>query len=298
MELQVYAKKGMGHRIYQDALNVSVEPKLKIIVCDGHGGKCYCRSNLGAKIATKIAMETKFDGNLDKYVNEIHLQFLHLIQKHYQFRPFNEFEKELTKELDDPLYAYGTTILGVVESNNRFYAFRVGDGYLFYQDENYQWLDLFGENSIGGLTPSSLVEKKIQVEKAKLPEFNSILVSSDGISGLYGSDFVKEKLYSCQLNDNFVEFIINQTRNSKKNDDCSVVYLNYGYDNNIIRLQHDHLLVYYTLKQKLSRIKEVNYLINRLDINKNYFNQLVEEKKLLKNQLSELLAKYHSFKID
>lgn len=297
MELQIYARKGKGHRVYQDALNVLIKPKLKIIVCDGHGGKCYCRSNLGARIASNVAAKIKFEGDLDKYVSEIHFQFLHLIQKHYQFRPFNEFEEELTTELADSLYAYGTTILGVVETNRGFYAFRVGDGYLFYQDENYQWLDLFGENSIGGLTPVSLVQKKIEIEKAKLPLFNSIFISSDGISGLYGSDFVKERLYYCQLNNNFAEFVLNQTRNSKKNDDCSLVYLNCCYDKDIIRLQHDHLLVYYTLKQKLSRIKEVNYLISMIDINKSYFNQLVEEKKLLKNQLIELLDKYHSFKL-
>lgn len=295
MELQIYARKGLGHRVYQDALNVSTTSQLKIIVCDGHGGKCYCRSNLGAKIATYVGLKTKFKGNIDEYINEIHLEFLRLINKHFQLRPFNEYEKELAIDLEDPLYAYGTTILGVIEDINGFYAFRIGDGYLFYQNENYQWIDLFGDNSVGGLTPTSLVEKNIQVEKAKIPLFNSIVVSSDGISGLHGSDFVRERLYHCQLNNNFNQFILNQSQNSHKNDDCSLVYLNYNYDKDIISLQHDHLLTYYALKQKLIRYQEVNYLLSSINESKSYYKKLIKEKILLKDQLDKLLKNYQNF---
>lgn len=293
MEVRIFEQKG-GHRIYQDALAFSNKANLKMIICDGHGASQYCRSNLGAKIALKAAMAIDFKGDLDVYIKQVHEQFLHLINKHLDFRPLTELEINLVSDLDDHHYVYGTTFLGIVEYHQEYFAFRIGDGYLFYQDDNYQWINLFNDNSIFNNTPCSLVQKDLIIEKAKLPSFNSLFISSDGIASLYGIDFVKESLYRCQLNNSFQKFVYDQSHFSHKNDDCSLIYLTINQNISAIKKQHHRLLIFNDLKQTLNRINEIDYLLTLIDQNKLYFKQLKEERQSLKNKLKILITEYQA----
>jgi len=130
------------------------------IVCDGHGGKPFFRSDVGAKMAAASAVEgirdfistvdkTPFAGKNSEEMEETEVTkifsalfskilklWLEKIRQHIAENPFAESEMQCVPEGYRYLFkntimmdsAYGTTLLAYAQCKDYWFAFQIGDG--------------------------------------------------------------------------------------------------------------------------------------------------------------------------
>ena len=124
------------------------------IVCDGHGGDDYIRSDEGSKRAAQVAgsaivdfvhtVLVKYDiGYLQRHYEEllrglaasIITQWRQSIQEHLAANPFSEAELAKVSEKARERYssgniasAYGTTLIAVVFTEDYWFGIKIGDG--------------------------------------------------------------------------------------------------------------------------------------------------------------------------
>ena len=138
------------------------------IVCDGHGGDDYVRSNKGSEFGCKSAefMINSMMGKIssEKFFSEseslLHTLEQRIIKKwretveaHYRNNPFKDSElsrvssKAYEKYKSGNIYsAYGTTLVAVVMTRDYWFGIQIGDGKLITVDRNGKFNQPVPEN--------------------------------------------------------------------------------------------------------------------------------------------------------
>lgn len=200
------------------------------IVCDGHGGSKYFRSDRGSRFAAEQTMKAihefmknRFSKNQqgeklvdkllaqpDKFMNQLAANII------YRWReclaadiardPFSETEtailtpKELTafQSEDGWITAYGTTLIAAVRAKNFWFGLHIGDGKCIALSENGEysqpipWDEKCFLNQTTSLCNSQALSRfRYYFDNENLPV--AIFLGSDGVDDTFGTD---EGLYN------------------------------------------------------------------------------------------------------
>ena len=145
-----------------------------LVVCDGHGGNTYLRSDVGAKLAGEIAMKCvrmffqsgdsdwicgykgavascdaeEYRGQrigiheqnavFEALFKDIYNKWKHAVEEEAWANPFSEQEK-MRLEGKSLVTAYGTTLMVYAQSKRFWFAFQIGDGRMVVQDAEDNW---------------------------------------------------------------------------------------------------------------------------------------------------------------
>ena len=297
--------------VCQDSsLSDSNERYSMAVVCDGHGGKDYIRSDIGSKLACEVvrrnieAFSNDFDENffwedpenrvimLEK---SIIMNWNEAIREHYTTNPLNPFElenlsdrlKRRVLEEDRISSLYGTTLLAVVIISHTCFGIHVGDGecVFFNSDETITkpipWDDKCFLNSTTSLCDIDAVENFRHYYTRDIPV--AVFVGSDGIDGSFNNEgklfnFYRAVLYSFSSTDyeqacsELEEYLPRMSRGGS-GDDVSVAA--------IINLEsaiQSSFVNDYSLEEEKARIVE-----NK----RNEAEQKAEERRRIEKELSD-----------
>lgn len=146
-----HIKKG---RICQDASRDYSDDKMSIaVVCDGHGGDDYIRSDIGAELCTGVAIESiksfltkmtakKMFEHKDKWEELLrHLEkciitrWREAVKEHYKDNPFTDSDLAVVSDKNKKRFeagrteiAYGTTMLAIARTDDFWFIMQIGDG--------------------------------------------------------------------------------------------------------------------------------------------------------------------------
>ena len=119
------------------------------VVCDGHGGKHYFRSDVGARFATEIIArkERPVDNAFRQLFASIIGQWQQRIEQHAKDNPLTEKENEQVEEQYKKEFLsgyklekiYGCTLMAYVSTPKYWFAFHLGDGKMISFDRDAQW---------------------------------------------------------------------------------------------------------------------------------------------------------------
>jgi len=191
------------------------------IVCDGHGGDKYVRSEIGSKRATDICSEAikslfgkrinnqtaiaKFQPNaeatLQQLASFIIFKWREAVETDFTSHPFTveEFEHLSDKDktsLSSPdgwVSAYGTTLIATVRTSEFWFGLHIGDGkcVVVSETDDYlqpiPWDDKCFLNATTSLCDEKALERfRVFFSTEKLPK--AIFVASDGVDDTFGTD--------------------------------------------------------------------------------------------------------------
>ncbi len=191
------------------------------IVCDGHGGDKYIRSEIGSKLATEICNEAikslfgkridnqttmaKFQPNpeatLQQLASFIIFKWREAVEAHFNSQPFtrSEFEHLSDKDkasLNKPdgwVSAYGTTLIAAVRTSEFWFGLHIGDGKCVIVSETdtclqpIPWDDKCFLNATTSLCDEKALERfRVFFSTENLPK--AIFVASDGVDDTFGTD--------------------------------------------------------------------------------------------------------------
>lgn len=191
------------------------------VVCDGHGGDKYIRSEIGAKLATDIchkavktlfgkridirSVEAKFQLNpettLKQLASFIILKWREAIEEDFLARPFTSDElehlsdKDITSlnESNGWALAYGTTLITAVITSEFWFGLHIGDGkcVVFSESDEFlqpiPWDERCFLNATTSLCDDKALERfRIFFNNENLPK--AIFVASDGVDDTFGTD--------------------------------------------------------------------------------------------------------------
>lgn len=160
MSCTVIAKslKGCHHPVNQDHQKVlqTEDGRAAILQADGHGGRYYTRSKLGARIACRAAEEAFFyDFPLELWPEFIKDTYDRMVAKHLAMRPLSSEELQI---LDGrpAITAYGCTFHGAVLKKNCCGTVQLGDGEVHLLSAQGRFLPLPEKDPdcLGNLTSS------------------------------------------------------------------------------------------------------------------------------------------------
>ena len=215
-------------KVCQDfALSHRAEKYAVAIVCDGHGGNNYFRSDLGSRFAAETASKSinasmevctgnqefreQVKTNPDKFLRQLEANILYTwnrnIESHFYENPF--LEDELSKlpdagrqkyEQTDAHYikAYGTTLIAVVVYPRHFwFGIHLGDGKCVarFSDNHFEQPIPWNDKCFLNVTTSLCDDKALDefrhcFHTDNFPE--ALFVGSDGIDDSFAND---EDLY-------------------------------------------------------------------------------------------------------
>ena len=191
------------------------------IVCDGHGGDKYVRSEIGSKLATEICSEAikslfgkridsqtamaKFHPNaeatLQQLASFIIFKWREALEEHFAGNPFtvDEFEhlsdkdKTSLSSTDGWVSAYGTTLIAAVRTSEFWFGLHIGDGkcVVVSETDDYlqpiPWDDKCFLNATTSLCDEKALERfRVFFSTEKPPK--AIFVASDGVDDTFGTD--------------------------------------------------------------------------------------------------------------
>ncbi len=120
---------GSRHRFCQDRYYTHrCADRLILAVCDGHGGRPYCRSGLGARFAAAAAvavLESDIEAALIPAA--IKDRYDAMVKKHLAHRPLTQREAERAGDMPHS-GVYGTTVLAAVITDHGTDIYQLGDG--------------------------------------------------------------------------------------------------------------------------------------------------------------------------
>lgn len=138
------------------------------IVCDGHGGDDYVRSNKGSEFGCKSAefminsmmgkiSSEKFFSESEQLLNTLERRIIskwrETVESHYRSNPFTDSElsrvssKAYEKYKNGNIYsAYGTTLVAVVMTHDYWFGIQIGDGKLITIDRDGKFNQPVPEN--------------------------------------------------------------------------------------------------------------------------------------------------------
>lgn len=150
-------RTGSAHRHCQDRYRVvSDGDHLILAVADGHGGRPYVRSGLGARMACAAAVEVLLNcPDPARIPGAIKDCYDGLVTRHLALRPLVDWELERLGDRP-PAEAYGTTLLAALLGPDSTGLFQVGDGELYALDPHGDFFPALPEDTacVGNLTTS------------------------------------------------------------------------------------------------------------------------------------------------
>jgi serine/threonine protein phosphatase PrpC len=209
-------------KVCQDYALSSYGPNYALaVVCDGHGGDKYIRSERGSKMAAEVAKKAikslfgkendsnkllrKFEPDpyttLKQLASYIIYNWREQAEKDLLKQPFSEAELLSLTDKDKQallaengwISAYGTTLIAVAYTNDFWFGFQIGDGKcvaISEKDEYSQpipWDDKCFLNATTSLCDEKALERfRFFFSTENLPK--AILVASDGVDDTFGTD--------------------------------------------------------------------------------------------------------------
>lgn len=192
-----------------------------VVVCDGHGGADYFRSDRGSKLAavafmdcmenpdliaalSAAATEKQRKSRIEQLIKSIIARWNSLVEQDMRQHPFDEDELSGVSEKARRRYeagerlqaAYGTTLIGAVLAEDFWLGLQIGDGKCVVVSENGEFTQLipWDEECFLNVT-TSLCDENAAKEfrfcfSRTLPA--AVFIGSDGIDDCFAGD---ERLY-------------------------------------------------------------------------------------------------------
>lgn len=192
------------------------------VVCDGHGGSDYMRSNIGSSLAAQAAVQRIYSfldtATLDMMERDAKRQLRYLVEtilddwrqrikRHLEQHPFTDEElngiseraKKRYKSIEDDKFysAYGTTMIAVGYTTDFWFGVQIGDGKCVVVDKKgnffqpIPWDEKCFLNSTTSICDNSAIHEFRYHYSKEMPA--AIFVGTDGIDGCFVND---EKLYN------------------------------------------------------------------------------------------------------
>lgn len=245
-----YTVRGESHissgKVCQDASDFkSYENYAVAVVADGHGSKKHFRSDVGSKLAVKVALRTidNFYHNIDEFergfakdpkkvIKKIQKYIISYWNKEVSwYHRNNPITPEERKNFtDSELKAirmesiYGTTLIAAVMSREFSFALEIGDGSFVVLGDDYETqMPIDGDENPANLTASLCNSNAIDMFSLfyTFEKPLAMFVSTDGLYTSFGStdDFLDyHTIIAGQLNeiDSFKEIVAkNLTKRTK-----------------------------------------------------------------------------------
>ncbi len=202
------------------------------VVCDGHGGDRYFRSERGSKLAAEITVQaiksmfgkriesqsllSKFqpdpESTLKQLIAYIIFNWREAISKDFQSQPFTEEELAHLSDKDKTsvstaegwVSAYGTTLIATVCTSDFWFGVQIGDGKCVVVSDNDEysqpipWDDKCFLNATTSLCDEKAMERfRTFFSTENLPK--AIFVASDGVDDTFGTDEALHGFYKTVL---------------------------------------------------------------------------------------------------
>lgn len=212
------------------------------IVCDGHGGDDYIRSDVGAKEATEIAgsciegfiasvlkkydidyLQRHYEEVLRGLASSIITQWRNRIEDHYNANPFTEEELNKLSEKAQRKYAtgniasaYGTTMIAVAFTDEYWFGLKVGDGKCVSISNRGEFCTPIPDDGICFLNATTSLCDKNAIENFRyvfsLERPAAVFIGTDGIDDCFNRDEQLFNLYKTTLY-SFVTSDFSQAKN-------------------------------------------------------------------------------------
>lgn len=205
------------------------------IVCDGHGGDKYFRSDRGSRIAATKAKEairefmksrfkkshggklvntilTNPDAFMHQLTANIIFRWREAIAEDFKHEPFTDAEKailspnEMAELLKDEEWVstYGTTLIAVIRSKEFWFGLHIGDGKCVTVSNANEYAQpipwdekCFLNKTTSLCDEQALTHFRYYFDKVNLPK--AIFVASDGVDDTFGSDEALHRFYKTVL---------------------------------------------------------------------------------------------------
>ncbi len=195
------------------------------VVCDGHGGEDYVRSNVGSELAAETAkacikefaaridpgeMKRRSDLLLFELEKSIISVWNGEIHRHFEQNPFTEEEMASVSERARRKYlegriesAYGTTLIAAAVTPDYWFCIQIGDGSCVAAsaETGFEQPVPPDEKCLGNVTTSLCDSEAINSFRhcysEKLPA--AVFISSDGVANSFSDESRLENLYTAAL---------------------------------------------------------------------------------------------------
>lgn len=199
------------------------------IVCDGHGGDDYIRSDIGSKEATQVAaacicdfvdtvlkkydlpyMQRHYEEVLRDLAASIISQWRERIEEHFSNNPLTDEENAIISDKAKKKYvegnvasAYGTTLIAVVYTDEYWFGIKIGDGKCVAINKTGEFAMPIPDDGICFLNATTSICDKNAIENfryafsADIPA--AVFVGTDGIDDCFNRDEQLFKLYKTTL---------------------------------------------------------------------------------------------------
>lgn len=200
-----HVRKGLPN---QDAVECSAEPSgeglVMVAVADGHGGALHFRSDIGASAAVKAAVAVLFAAAPGEAVGEAILDaWRKTTLSHLAEHPFSESDldrKGAEQLADNPLLAYGCTLLAAAVSQDAILYLQLGDGDILAIRPDGETIRVFPRDprfasgqTVSLCQPDAANEFQIRVDPHSDARPALVLLSTDGYANSFQTedDFVR-----------------------------------------------------------------------------------------------------------
>ena len=215
-----HKKQNKGCQDY--SFHVQEDSYSAAIVCDGHGGSDYVRSDKGSQFAAestnemiqrfvnnqKVAEELKDPDKRENRLSELKTRIISVwkrkVKEYHSEHPFTEEEMAGLSEKARKRYfeenrvevAYGTTLLAAVCAKDYWFGLHIGDGRCVYVNNDSKFREIPLDERCFLNATTSICDKDAlthfhHVFFEELPA--AVFVGCDGVDGSFGSP---EKLYN------------------------------------------------------------------------------------------------------
>lgn len=183
-------KTGSAHRSCQDRFRVARnEGRLALIQADGHGGRPYTRSGLGARFACAAAEKVLMSGLSDEKIPAaVKILYDSMVKKHLAFRPLADWEQERVGSRPHEA-VYGATLLAAVLTPDSTLCLQLGDGEIHALKADGTFFPSLPEDEgcCGNLTTSLANSRSLALRSFRLvrwPESAAaVMMFTDGCEG-------------------------------------------------------------------------------------------------------------------
>jgi len=194
--------RGASHQVdgrpNQDAIAVARAPVPVVAVADGHGSLDCVRSDVGSAIAVAVAVETLpafLGAALDDeplraaLADRIVGTWTERVRAHFAANPFTDAERDVV--LEDPLLAYGATLIAIAVDEAAMLGLQIGDGDLLLRDGRTQRVFARDPRFVMNETTSlCLPDARAEVRTVRRPVGPGALLiaATDGYANSFVSD--------------------------------------------------------------------------------------------------------------
>lgn len=214
------------NKVCQDySLSYQDDQCVIVIVCDGHGGDDYVRSNIGSALGCGVAEKnikkfilgsdkSKFFSDPDKLLKNLEASIINgwneAIHDYHKEHPFREEELSIVSEKARRKYgdgkiesAYGTTMIAVAMNCDYWFGVHIGDGkcVAVNRDGEFQqpipWDEKCFLNATTSICDLDAIQRFRHFYSEKLPA--AVFVGSDGVDDCFSNNEQFYHLYKTIL---------------------------------------------------------------------------------------------------